>query len=217
VSETDPKKAYKKETLQNVVDRMNPLESVNVTRAQYTAKGDTVLTDGVYYNITDDSPPLFQLYFDVDKPVGFVYEQLPPTLDEDGIERTPLDPNALFNNGYVHSVWKKLDYGGAFFRADGGNALPFGTGVQDEELPNVKGSFGAIQDTGEINGAFTKGTFVNNWSTGNTNGHYNIIFSASDGQTNADGTYLSADESVYKDGGHVTPRNYTVIKWIRVE
>ncbi|MCQ2125089.1 MAG: hypothetical protein MJZ25_12990, partial [Fibrobacter sp.] len=82
---------YRKSSLQAVVDRMNPLQSVNLTQAEYDALPEAEKLNGTYYNITDDSPPPYQLYLDATMPIGFVYEQLPPTLDEDGTERTPLD------------------------------------------------------------------------------------------------------------------------------
>lgn len=195
---------------------MNPLRSVNLTQAEYDALPESEKLNGTYYNVTDDSPPPYQLYLDVAMPVGFVYEQLPPTIDEDGIERTPLDPNTLFNNGYVHSVWKRLDYDGAFFRAEGDSALPFGTGVQSEGIPDITGTTGGV-----IGGQYNTGAFSSSsksWTLPSGSGYVFVTtdFKASKSETKTDGTIRETAE-VYGKSDHVTPRNYTKIEWIRVE
>ena len=54
--------------------------------------------------------------FDTMHPIGEVYTQYPG-------QKTP---NQLWGN---FSTWEELDYGGAFFRAAGGNALPFNSSL----------------------------------------------------------------------------------------
>lgn len=213
---------YRKSSLQAVVDRMNPIQSVNLTRDEYDALPESEKLNGTYYNVTEPFP--LQIYFDIDKPIGYVYEQLPPTLDEDGITRTPLDPNALFNNDYIHSTWKRLDFGGAFFRSEGGTASVFGTGIQEEQLPNITGAIGATKDVASSTQYFTDSSATNSQLT------EGALYMTTSGRSEAgidNGTAstnrldqirfdASRSDSVYTDGGEVRPANYTAIKWIRV-
>lgn len=65
-----------------------------------------------------------QQAFDKARPVGSTYTQFPGTDD----------PNTLFNDDDITSVWTELDFGGAFFRANGGVAKGFNCGVQPESI-----------------------------------------------------------------------------------
>lgn len=58
---------------------------------------------------------LKQDFFDVIHPIGETYTQYP---QQD-------DPNTLYNRNGVTCQWAKINYGGAFFRAEGGNANPY--------------------------------------------------------------------------------------------
>lgn len=58
---------------------------------------------------------LKQDFFDVIHPIGETYTQYP---QHD-------DPNTLYNRNGVTCQWEKINYGGAFFRAEGGNANPY--------------------------------------------------------------------------------------------
>ena len=58
---------------------------------------------------------LKQDFFDAIHPIGETYTQYP---QQD-------DPNTLYNRNGVTCQWEKINYGGAFFRAEGGNANPY--------------------------------------------------------------------------------------------
>ena len=58
---------------------------------------------------------LKQEFFDAIHPVGETYTQYP---QQD-------DPNTLYNRNGVTCQWEKVNYSGAFFRAEGGNANPY--------------------------------------------------------------------------------------------
>lgn len=163
---------------------------------------------------------LRQLFFDVSHPVGDIFVQYPSI--GDFITKTP---QQLFNVGGVSSTWVEVDYGGAFFRSNGGLSETFGSQsvAQKAELPNVRGTDAEIQLTG--NGGFTntmRGAFQEKKKSGGIASTYvaggtsALNFSASTGQTNADGTtYVSQNDSVYRDGGEVRPANFTVRVWRR--
>lgn len=107
----------------------------------------------------------------------------------------------------------------------GGLSETFGSQsvAQKAELPNVKGDFapesgvGVVGDNNSYHGVFGLGrttSYIVGYRTG-ANGKF-TTFAASNGQTNADGTtYVSQNDSVYKDGGEVRPANYTVRVWRR--
>lgn len=61
------------------------------------------------------SPTLKQPIFDFIHPVGETYIQFP----------LQPDPATLYNQGGITSTWTEINYDGAFFRANGGNADPF--------------------------------------------------------------------------------------------
>lgn len=220
-------KAINSGITEEIVKNIDNIRSVNITKEEYEDLPEETRNNGWYWNVTNDSPPPFQIYFDIQMPVNFVYEQLPPALDSEGVLRTPADPNTLFNNEYVKSEWRKLDYDGAFFRADGGNASVFGSGLQAEGLPNITGKFNSVGMSGyswggvamsDFGGAFIGGMTSTGGLTGNNGGTVTTgsKFDASKGETLTDGTVQTTAE-VYGSSDHVTPRNYTVIKWIRVK
>lgn len=63
----------------------------------------------------DLSDEVAKAAFDVAHPIGEVYVQYPWTKD----------PESLYNHNGVESKWELIDYDGAFFRAEGGNADKF--------------------------------------------------------------------------------------------
>lgn len=65
-----------------------------------------------------------QQAFDKARPVGSTYTQFPGTDD----------PNTLFNDNDITSVWEELHFTGAFFRASGGEASEFNSGFQRESI-----------------------------------------------------------------------------------
>lgn len=66
------------------------------------------------------SPTISQPIFDFCHPVGETYTQYPEQLN----------PMSLYNRNGIQSTWVVIDYGGAFFRAEGGNAMTFDDNVR---------------------------------------------------------------------------------------
>mgnify|MGYP006916033664 CR=1 FL=1 len=107
--------------------------------------------------------------------------------------------------------WQKMDFGGAFFRAEGGNALAFGQVKQAESLPNITGS--ATLYGAELRNSVGRGT-----SDGAFRDSYNF------GSASGGGSHLSAcldfsaknSNSTYGRRDEVAPENYTIIIWKRV-
>lgn len=154
---------------------------------------------------------LRQLFFDVSHPVGDIFVQYPSIGDY--ITKTP---QQLFNVGGVSSTWVEVDYGGAFFRSNGGFSSTFNSGKQAEGVPNITAQIKFNQTGwGSPTGAFSSkdGSGVYTHS-GSTSGHTHLNFKASSGETKLDGTFKN---DVYGKSNHVTPENYTVKIWTRTE
>lgn len=146
-----------------------------------------------------------QSAFDAAHPVGSTYVQFP---QQDS-------PETVFNNNGVISTWQVIDYGGAFFRAQGGNANGFidkweGLSAQDSSLPNITGAFAAqsqdgYKENGGASGAFGRSsTFKNKLDSGTGKNNYDSYdFDAS----RCDGAYGRRSE--------VAPVNYTIRIWKR--
>lgn len=158
-----------------------------------------------------------QMMFDILHPVGEVYTQYPECEE----------PNNLYNNDDVQSVWTELNFDGAFFRADGGNASVFGSGLQAEGLPDITGGLassgqritGGNEQNGSVgcNGAFAQTSRGNFQGFGNGGGYstaHRFSFTGSAGETKLDGTLQN---DVYGKSDHVTPINYTIKVWKRTE
>jgi hypothetical protein len=77
--------------------------------------------------------------FDVVYPIGCTYMQYP---------NCP-SPNDLWGS---ISTWTELDFGGAFFRATGGNAKNFNDGVQKESIKQHKHGFSWSGTTSDMDG-----------------------------------------------------------------
>ena len=136
--------------------------------------------------------------FDITYPVGVTYVQYPQ-------QASPMDLWGSF------STWEVVDYDGAFFRAQGGNANAFieKSGVlskQEEGLPDITGYFScALSWGGRTSGAFNKTNVYLNAPTGSEpNNGLTFEFKA------------SYDSPVYGKSDHVTPENYTVRVWVRI-
>lgn len=100
------------------------------------------------------------------------------------------DPVTVFNKNGVQSTWQVVDYGGAFFRAQGGSAAAFNGGMQGQGLQSHRH---------EILGKSVKNT-------------YGIIIAA----TNGNGYNIYDSEPTGYTGGNETrPLNYTIRVWKR--
>lgn len=99
--------------------------------------------------------------------------------------------------------WAVVDYHGCFFRAVGGNASVFNSGIQAESLPNIMGSF-AVYSGGitSVNGVFTKNNYGSYWYSGGSANYSNTA-------------YFEASHSnpIYGRSSHVTPENHTIKYW----
>ena len=92
-----------------------------------------VSSDAVYEALQNTVS--MQAVFDVSHPVGETYTQYPEQSD----------PVSLYNQNGIQSTWTLLDYGGAFFRAEGGNALSFNN---SKEVTAVSGAVLTIPSSG---------------------------------------------------------------------
>lgn len=130
-------------------------------------------------------------------PTGFVYIQLP------GYKA----PDEMFAG-----IWTDItsSFAGLFFRCEGGDALAFNGGVQEEGLPNITGQAGYDQGCGIVSPStpFLTGCF----KTGDSKSW------ALDGGRNS-GKYIAFDasgsNSIYGNSEHVTPRNISIRLWVR--
>lgn len=67
--------------------------------------------------------------FDIVHPIGEIYVQYPN-------QNPPLE---LYNRGNWEDITSQ--YAGLFFRAEGGNSLPFQGGIQEDKIRNINGRF----------------------------------------------------------------------------
>lgn len=118
---------------------------------------------------------------------------------------------------YLATEWEDISeqYAGLFFRAKGGDALPFGQ-TQEESLPNITGEISSTifkydgSKWGLIDlqsGAFLAEDeyplMVNEAGLSRYSGFSKIKLDA------------SHSSPIYKDGAHVTPKNQAVTMWRR--
>ena len=92
-----------------------------------------VSSDAVYEALQNTVS--MQAVFNASHPVGETYTQYPEQLD----------PVSLYNQNGIQSTWTLLDFGGAFFRAEGGNALAFNN---SKEVTAVSGAVLTIPSSG---------------------------------------------------------------------
>jgi hypothetical protein len=123
----------------------------------------------------------------VEMPIGFVYIQFP----------NQLEPRYLFPGNWTYTT----AYAGAFFRAEGGYALPFGNGKQPDMIKYHKHQFRQVWG---------------NWGTSSGSAIDNF---ADDGKTGE--MYDKANNLLAKDNDaddqlpENRPANYTMRIWIR--
>lgn len=136
-----------------------------------------------------------QMAFNAAHPIGSYYIQFPKFSD----------PNALYNKNNVISAWSIVDFGGAFFRAEGGDfASAYGSGLQKAALPNIKGGAGSFEYPLTATGPF-KGEFYNT-------GHSNTGSSGGRGALEFDANNCN---KIYGRREEVAPENYTIRIWKR--
>ena len=118
---------------------------------------------------------LKQDFFDAIHPIGETYTQYP---QQD-------DPNTLYNRNGVTCQWEKINYGGAFFRAEGGNANPY---ITKTDVLSIQGYQNAYHNHGYT-----------------PSGSVSSSFSGSLGTTGSDGSHshsvtVTADSDVWAYG-----------------
>lgn len=172
---------------------------------------------------------LRQSFFDAAHPVGDIFIQYPSK--GDFVTKTP---EQLYNVNGITSTWAEVDYGGAFFRSNGGNSENFGSGLQGEGLPNITGSLGISGNrfAGNANGTFSAttsydggdGCFANTKflalgasSSSNNSFSAGNAFNYNPGSITVTQPNFNASKSnsIYGGSQHVTPVNYTVKIWRR--
>lgn len=171
-------------------------------------QNDFLRGDGTWQSLS--SLITLQTAFNAAHPVGCTYVQFP---QQD-------DPATLFNKNGVQSTWQVINYGGAFFRAAGGNAEAFKTKTDDlilqsSALPNITGVLnGKSVEAGMGGGSvdFTRSGALNYKSakkqrTGGSN-YGNVLIEISIDASDSNPVYGRRDE--------VAPQNYTIRVWKRI-
>lgn len=114
-----------------------------------------------------------QAVFNVCHPIGETYVQYPTITDMIGVTRNTVDPMTLYNVNGVTSMWVELNYDGAFFRADGGNANVFDAGIQDMAIQSHSHNIGIYSTSAGASrvSAYNSGTYQRSVATENTGGN----------------------------------------------
>ena len=144
-------------------------------------------------------------------PIGAVYTQYPNCKE----------PKELWEQ----TKWELLNYNGAFFRATGGNSLDFGK-LQKEGLPNITGnkllawtdsSGGGIIMNGSTN--INKSALYSYKDNNYYSYYYNSSLYSKDAPQhhNILGFNANRTNSIYGNSEHVTPENYAIKIWKRIE
>ena len=133
-----------------------------------------------FYGLGGSSSADLQNILDTVRPVNSTYIQFP---------NLP-DPNEIFNSQEVKSVWEKIEFNGAFFRAEGGNAQPFDN-QEDAQADMIK---------------------AHSHSASGTIQNLSVTFTASSGAGITQGTVSTSSVG----GLETRPVNYTIVIWKRV-
>ena len=174
-----------------------------VTQPKKGDQNKVLCGDGNWKDVSSANGAVtLQAAFNAAHPVGETYTQY-PQMD---------DPETLYNKNGVTSKWEVVDYKGAFFRAQGGNADTFKSkwdvlSLQSESLPNITGN-AAVQGFNNNNtytGAFdVSTTVIGKKDSGTGTGNYGgLDFDA------------SRSNSAYGKRNEVAPANYTIRIWKR--
>ena len=102
---------------------------------------------------------LKQDFFDAIHPIGETYTQYP---QQD-------DPNTLYNRNGVTCQWEKINYGGAFFRAEGGNANPY---ITKTDVLSIQGYQNAYHNHGYTPSGSVSSSFSGTRSTTDSDGSH---------------------------------------------
>ena len=143
-------------------------------------------------------------------PIGAVYTQYPNCKE----------PKELWEK----TKWELLNYNGAFFRATGGNSSEFGK-LQNEGLPNITGNKLLAWTDKTGGGIIMNGsTNINNsalysYQDNNYYSFYYIsnIYTKDTQHHNILGFNANRTNSIYGNSEHVTPENYAIKIWKRIE
>lgn len=133
------------------------------------------------------SPTLKQPIFDFIHPIGETYTQYPEQID----------PVTLYNQGGVQSTWILLDYGGAFFRAEGGNALAFNN---SKEVTAVSGAVLTIPSSGAVVGSLIYDPVGNETRTVTAVSGNNITVNSAFTSTNLTNVLIGQNQGTAKNG-----------------
>ena len=105
---------------------------------------------------------LKQDFFDAIHPIGETYTQYP---QQD-------DPNMLYNRNGVTCQWEKINYGGAFFRAEGGNANPY---ITKTDVLSIQGYQNAYHNHGYTPSGSVSSSFSGSRDTTDSGGSHSHI------------------------------------------
>ena len=137
--------------------------------------------------------------FDLVWPIGVTYTQYPQ-------QASPMDLWGAF------SKWEVINYNGAFFRAEGTDAVAFNGDIQDEGLPDIWGDFSGCYFRGSSS-MTGRGAFSSTSITATQYSGYKELY----GRETEKLVFLaSANNDIYGRSAHVTPVNYTYRIWKRI-
>ncbi len=142
---------------------------------------------------------LRQLFFDVSHPVGDIFIQYPSI--GSFVTKTP---QQLFNVDGVSSTWEEVDYGGVFFRANGGLSETFGSQTEPQ-----KDAFQGHEHSGVRASAGTYSYVSSDGVAGQGGGN---------GRNGPGFTTTTIKKDAYGDPRYALetrPKNYTVKVWRR--
>lgn len=163
--------------------------------------GNPVVLSGSNYTVYADG----KKGVDDSHPVNSIYIQYP----------SQSAPGDLFGL----TTWTDVssNYAGAFFRANGGSSAAFGT-KQNEELPNISGSVRFLAGTAGYSVGIIQtsnnGVFIGNKDLGDQVG-LPVVAESSPSLPTTLNFNAGLQNSIYKDGGHVIPDNYSIKIWKR--
>ncbi|NIZ41366.1 hypothetical protein PVA45_07145 (plasmid) [Entomospira entomophila] len=221
-------------------------ENVSITQAQIDVGGNfKAHTSYQIYLVDDGKQGIFLISEDRDAPVGFESHQAlwiaQFRTKENGIIEVTSTVDLQMSRGgsmiaigspfvqypgipspedlYPRQQWKNISnqFPGDFFRVEGGLASTFGSGRQEESVPNIKGEYSFFDG---VNASIPMGfvhTFFGAFLAKSTS--TNRVITHTSGATNlSSGLVFDASRShpAYGRRNEVAPQNQTIRLWVRV-
>ena len=150
-----------------------------------------VSSDAVYEALQNTVS--MQAVFNASHPVGETYTQYPEQLD----------PVSLYNQNGIQSTWTLLDFGGAFFRAEGGNAFN-----NSKEVTAVSGAVLTIPSSGASVGCLVYDPVGNETRTVTAVSGNNVTVDSAFTSMNLTNVLIGQNQGTAKNG--IKPNSQTI-------